>query len=153
MAERVADEVGTALKRELATADVGGANLSTVDQTAHGCIRRVLGRRGLGGYEYKYVWPVLTVEVLPNTPDARKFVFDVRELVSQVEAPWTPDQVESLNAYQHADNVHPFTGERGPNGEETVLVATPQGWVEQEGGPIVQRWAHFWMADWSWRQR
>ncbi len=80
---RVPDEVESALRLELKKADVGGANLSTVNSTAHACIRRVLGRRGLGGYDYKYVWPVLTVEVLPGTPDARKFVFDVNELIAE----------------------------------------------------------------------
>lgn len=76
----VPDEVGVALKDEFRKADIGGANLSTVDSAAHACIRRVLGRRGLGGYRYAFVWPVVTVDVLPDTPSARKFVFDVREL-------------------------------------------------------------------------
>lgn len=80
MGQRVPDEVEEALREEFKKADIGGANLSTVDPAAHACIRRVLGRRGLGGYEYKFVWPVVTVEVLPNTPSARKFVFDVQEL-------------------------------------------------------------------------
>ena len=77
----VPEDVEEALRGEFSKADLGGANLSIVDSTAHACIRRVLGRRGLGGYKYAYVWPVVTVDVLPDTPDARKFVFDVRELV------------------------------------------------------------------------
>lgn len=76
----VPDDVEEALRSEFLKADIGGANLSVVDPTAHACIRRVLGRRGLGGYKYAYVWPVVTVDVLPDTPDAKKFVFDVREL-------------------------------------------------------------------------
>lgn len=66
-------------------------------------------------------------------------------------APWTDDQVASLNGYQQAGFVHPFTGGRGPGGEETVLIATKDGWVEREGGPVVQTWAHPFMADWSWQ--
>jgi hypothetical protein len=69
----------------------------------------------------------------------------------RVEAPWTDDQVASLNGYQAEDRYHPFTGERGPNNEETILIATKDGWVEKEGGPVVQTWAHGFMADWSWR--
>lgn len=61
-------------------------------------------------------------------------------------APWTEDQVESLNAYQQAGVMHPFTSAAGE-----VLVATREGWVEVAGGPVVQTWAHEWMADWSWR--
>ena len=68
----------------------------------------------------------------------------------RVEAPWDDDQVASLNAYQQCDFVHPFTGERGPNNEETVLIATKDGWVEKEGGPVVQTWAHRFMTDRSW---
>ena len=71
--------------------------------------------------------------------------------MDHVEPPWTSDQVASLNAYQHCDRMHPFTGDRGPNGEETILIATSEGWIEHEGGPIVQTWAHAFMADWKWK--
>lgn len=67
-------------------------------------------------------------------------------------APWSEDEVKSLNDFQKAGCFHPFTGTRGPNGEETVLIATPAGWVEYEGGPVVQTWAHQFMADGSWRE-
>lgn len=70
-----------------------------------------------------------------------------------VRAPWTPEEVESLNGYQECEFVHPFTGERGPNGEETILIATRDGWIERVGGPIVQDWAHWFMADGSWKKR
>jgi hypothetical protein len=56
-----------------------------------------------------------------------------------IEAPWTEDQVESLNGFQTCGFVHPFTGSQGPDGERFVLIATLDGWVEREGGPIVQR--------------
>lgn len=79
---QVPDDVEEALRSEFKMADVGSANLSTIDSTAHACIRRVLGRRGLGGYSYKFVWPVLTIDVLPDRLEARKFVFDVQELVA-----------------------------------------------------------------------
>jgi len=71
--------------------------------------------------------------------------------MSQVEAPWDDDQVASLKAYQASNFVHPFTGARGPGGEETKLIPTREGWVECEGGPVVQRWAHDFMVDWGWR--
>jgi hypothetical protein len=76
----VPDEVETELKSAFSRADLGSSNLSTVDLAAHACIRRVLSRRGLGAYSYAFVWPVVTVDVLPGTPGARRFVFDVREL-------------------------------------------------------------------------
>jgi hypothetical protein len=68
----------------------------------------------------------------------------------QVNAPWTQDQVASLNSYQASGRFHPFTGERGPKGEETALIATKEGWVEKDGGPVVQTWAHQFMTDWTW---
>lgn len=70
----------------------------------------------------------------------------------QAITPWTEDQVASLNAYQASGAGHPFTGERGPNGEETVLIATSEGWIERLGGPVVQAWAHAFMANWEWKK-
>lgn len=60
-------------------------------------------------------------------------------------APWTTEQVESLRGYQNAGHVHPFTG---TNSEP--LIPTAEGWVEVEGGPVVQNWAHEWMVDGTW---
>lgn len=67
-------------------------------------------------------------------------------MTARVEPPWSDDQVASLNAYQASDFVHPFTGQQG-----ATLRATAAGWVEHDGGPVVQKWAHQFMADWSWR--
>jgi hypothetical protein len=68
-----------------------------------------------------------------------------------VSVPWTAHQVASLNAYQQSGGMHPFTGTRRADNSETVLIATPEGWVEAPEGPVVQTWAYSWMADWSWR--
>lgn len=57
-------------------------------------------------------------------------------------APWSAEQVRALNAYQDSGVFHPFTSENGKQ-----LIATQQGWVEEEGGPVVQTWAHPFMAD------
>lgn len=81
---RVTDEVWDELKSSFIKENLGGSNLSVIDSQAHACIRRVLGRRGLGGYRYAFVWPVITVTVLPDTLDQRKFVFDVQDLVRPV---------------------------------------------------------------------
>lgn len=70
----------------------------------------------------------------------------------QVDTPWTDDQVASLNEYQGCDFTPSFTGTRGPNNEKTYLIATKDGWVEKQGGPIVQTWAHQFMADWTWKK-
>jgi hypothetical protein len=67
----------------------------------------------------------------------------------RIDAPWTEDQVKSLNAYQNAGYVHPFTD--GDGEEKVDLTATPEGWVRKVGGPVVQTWAHEFMTDWSWR--
>lgn len=64
-----------------------------------------------------------------------------------IHAPFTDDQVASLNAYQTAGYVHPFTGAAGGD-----LFATRDGWIEKPGGSVVQTWAHEFMGDWSWRQ-
>jgi len=72
-------------------------------------------------------------------------------MLDRANAPWTEDQVRSLNEFQASGCLHPFTGERGPNGEETVLIATNAGWAERVDGPVVQTWAHTFMTDWSWK--
>lgn len=66
-------------------------------------------------------------------------------MVEHSTAPWTDDEVDSLNAYQSAGFVHPFTGPAGGD-----LIATKDGWIEEPGGVVVQSWAHPWMANWRW---
>jgi hypothetical protein len=66
--------------------------------------------------------------------------------IDSVFAPWSIDQVASLNAYQASGHFHPFTCDRGAH----VLVATPQGWICPQDD-YTQAWAHDFMLDWSWR--
>ncbi len=81
---------------------------------------------------------------------------------SKVVAPFTADQVKSLNDYQVSGVMHPFTCTRcrdtlgiwdlaDINGEpnDRLLVATPAGWVCPTC-PTTQDWAWEWMADGSW---
>jgi len=67
-----------------------------------------------------------------------------------VHAPWSDEQVESLNGYQKAGYVHPFT--YGDGDAQVDLIATKDGWVAVEGGPVVQTWAHDFMTDGSWKR-
>lgn len=62
--------------------------------------------------------------------------------MAQVHAPWSDEQVAALVAWQSHKYVHPFTSEK-----RTDLIPTASGWVEHEGGPIVQTWAHDFMLD------
>lgn len=66
---------------------------------------------------------------------------------AMIIAPFSDDQVASLNAYQACGYAHPFTG--ADSGFD--LIATREGWVEEPGGPVVQTWAHDFMGDWSWK--
>lgn len=68
-------------------------------------------------------------------------------------APWTDDQVASLNGYQAAWVFHPYTCgtdgcPRRAAGE--VLTATRAGWECPCG--YRQAWAQLQMADWSWQR-
>ena len=66
---------------------------------------------------------------------------------------FTDDQVASLNAYQVAGVMHPFTC--GHRTHSTELVAYPEGWrcpLSPASG-VVQQWARSFMADWSWTLR
>lgn len=64
-----------------------------------------------------------------------------------LRAPWTPEQVTSLNEYQRSGVMHPFTY------HSYELVATERGWVLPGSKIVVQDWAHPQMADWSWLPR
>ncbi len=72
-----------------------------------------------------------------------------------VRAPFSSDQVLSLNAFQGHRGWHPFTcPNRGDGKHEMttdlgVLVALKEGWVCLDCD-YAQDWAHAWMADWSW---
>ena len=52
---------------------------------------------------------------------------------NMIKAPWTPEQVAALNAYQKRREFHPYTcgndrtDEKHRDGEG-MLVATEQGW-------------------------
>lgn len=70
--------------------------------------------------------------------------------MDKVQSPFTSDQVASLNAYQLAGVMHPFTcgtcsGVR--------LIAAQDGWhCASDTCDYRQGWAHSFMADWSWRE-
>lgn len=78
--------------------------------------------------------------------------------MSMIRAPWTHDQIASLNAYQSAHVMHPFTcAKRGDDdhrfllGDYGVLLATADGWICIDCD-YRQDWAHTFMTDWSWRE-
>jgi hypothetical protein len=68
---------------------------------------------------------------------------------NHINAPWTDDQVRSLNDYQEASYFHPFT--YGEGEEKVDLIATREGWIAKRGGPVVQTWAHEFTCNWQWQ--
>lgn len=75
--------------------------------------------------------------------------------MTPINAPFTPEQVERLNAFQQAGRIHPFTCcsdgpadqcERRLRKSEGLLIATPEGWV-CPCGAYRQTWAHGFMAN------
>ena len=65
----------------------------------------------------------------------------------EINAPWTPEQVAALNAFQRSGRMHPFTcSARHPMHQ--TLVAEPDGWVcPDDACDYRQKWAHSFMAD------
>lgn len=72
-----------------------------------------------------------------------------------IEAPWTPEQVANLRAWQACRWVHPFTcgpcrdklGTRGPGWfNDRVLTPTVDGWVCVTCA-YTQNWAHDFMLN------
>ena len=76
-------------------------------------------------------------------------------LGGKVTAPFTPDQVASLNAYQQSETFHPFTCGRDECREanpDASLAPAEDGWhCTVRGCRYRQDWAHGFMADWTWR--
>lgn len=74
-------------------------------------------------------------------------------MIDLLHAPFTPDEVASLNAYQHSGAFHPFTCPgRILDGTEHILEATEHGWRCAHCPDFTQNWCHLWMADWSWQK-
>jgi hypothetical protein len=73
--------------------------------------------------------------------------------MDKVVAPFTLDQVASLNAYQVAGVMHPFTCGGHTHGHGGIrLIAAEDGWrCASDDCNYRQDWAHSFMADWSWR--
>lgn len=62
-----------------------------------------------------------------------------------LKAPWTPEQVDALNAYQQLGYVHEFTCGNDHEADD-MLMATADGWHCPSCG-YKQDWCHEWMAD------
>lgn len=67
-----------------------------------------------------------------------------------LKAPFSPEQVRYLNAYQASGAFHPFTCPR-PHKNRT-LIAQVTGWV-CPSCDYTQDWAHKFMADPRWERR
>jgi hypothetical protein len=63
----------------------------------------------------------------------------------QIIAPWTPEQVDALNAFQRYDFRHPFTCPNEHRGDRT-LIATRHGWLCPHCD-YTQYWAYKFMLD------
>lgn len=77
--------------------------------------------------------------------------------MSDRRAPWTADEVASLNAHQQSGVFHPFTCGSGRRTDadhkdgEGVLVATAEGW-RCPFCDYRQDYCLVAMADWSWHE-
>ncbi len=94
---------------------------------------------------------------LPDTEPVRGPV----DVDKTVLSPGTPQQVDSLNAFQASGKFHPYTCPHRGNGnhpavepyDRGMLVATTGGWAcPNVRCDYTQTWAHRFTADWSWRQ-
>lgn len=68
---------------------------------------------------------------------------------ARARAPFTPEQVRSLNEYQVSGAMHPFTC--GEHDCRARLVATEAGWECPRDCGYTQAWAHEVMANWAWK--
>lgn len=69
--------------------------------------------------------------------------------MSEAQAPFTDEQIKSLNDYQVSGVFHPFTC--GIDSVHALLVAGRDGWSCPDC-EYKQTWAHVWMANDMWRR-
>lgn len=69
--------------------------------------------------------------------------------MQKIFAPWTAEQVDALNRFQHASAVHPFTCVGHEGGGDRTLVATRKGWICCHCD-YTQHWAHAFMCGVEW---
>lgn len=62
-----------------------------------------------------------------------------------IKAPFTDDQVDALNEFQHLGFVHEFTCKNNHPGNN-VLIATKDGWICPSCN-YTQNWCHSFMLD------
>lgn len=67
--------------------------------------------------------------------------------MKRIDAPFTDEQVENLNAFQENMLAHPFTCDGSGCGQDVsaILKATNEGWI-CPCGKYKQNWAHEFMA-------
>lgn len=67
---------------------------------------------------------------------------------TKIRAPWTPEQVAALNAFQQHGGMHPFTCGNERHDVHYVLIARADGWhCSQPPCDYRQDWAHAFMAE------
>jgi hypothetical protein len=91
--------------------------------------------------------------------DERKDEDGIAVTTRIVRAPFTDDQIASLNAYQKSPNAHPYTCGNdhktlglGDNDSDNILKADRFGWHCQKCS-YLQDWARKDETDWSWKTK
>lgn len=94
-----------------------------------------------------------TLTGLPRIPDPRLprgtvYLRPAPARSTIISAPWTPEQVDTLNRFQRASGTHPFTCGANHTRDTPTLIATPAGWTcPDDDCTYTQDWAHAFMAD------
>jgi len=65
-----------------------------------------------------------------------------------IKAPWTAEQVDTLNQFQRSPAIHPFTCPGHAGGGDRTLVATRSGWICPHCD-YRQDWFHDFMVRWE----
>lgn len=106
---------------------------------------------GLAGFGSLTLWffavliAVADVRLVREALELQDLIQEFVDSGKMVFAPFTPEQVDNLNHYQHAGRMHPFTCGNYHDGDHT-LVATEGGWICCHCD-YTQDWAHKFMCE------
>lgn len=107
------------------------------------------------GGELKRVLPAMMFFIHPDCiEDANITIIRLEQIENLSRAPWTADQLSSLEQYQKSETFSPFVCSVDHVFEigNSMLICRECEYPNLPPSAYGQDWAYVWTVDWSWKQ-